>query len=58
VRGAGGTLPRGYAELNVYSRIIVDEAHERGIAVDIFDAARGGLALTYGGRTVRTLESL
>jgi GNAT-family acetyltransferase (TIGR03103 family) len=58
VRGAGGTLPRGYAELNVYTRIIVDEAHERGIAVDIFDAARGGLALTYGGRTVRTLESL
>jgi len=58
VRGAGGTLPRGYADLNVYTRIIVDEARMRGIAVDIFDPARGGLALTYGGRTVRTLESL
>jgi len=58
VRGAGGTLPRGYADLNVYTRIIVDEARVRGIAVDIFDPARGGLALTHGGRTVRTLESL
>ncbi|TMK50919.1 MAG: hypothetical protein E6G66_06880 [Actinobacteria bacterium] len=56
--GRGGTLPRGYADLNVYTRIIVDEARMRGIAVDIFDPARGGLALTYGGRTVRTLESL
>ncbi len=58
MRGAGGTLPRGYADLNVYTRIIVDEARVRGIAVDIFDPARGGLALTHGGRTVRTLESL
>src|SRR2546426_6074464 len=58
VRGTGATLPCGYDELNVYTRIIVDEALLRGIAVDICDAARGGLVLTHGGRTVRTLESL
>ena len=58
MRGAGSTLPHGYGDLNVYTRIIVDEARRRGIAVDIFDPTRGGLALTYGGRTVRTLESL
>ena len=54
----GAGVPRGYDELNLYTRIIVDEACRRGIAADIFDAARGGLALTHGGRTVRTLESL
>src|SRR5207247_4053180 len=58
VRRADRPLPRGYADLNVSTRIIVDEARVRGIAVDIFDPARGGLALTHGGRTVRTLESL
>ncbi|MEA2504769.1 MAG: hypothetical protein QOG36_1812 [Actinomycetota bacterium] len=51
-------LPHGYDRLNAYTRIIVDEAGRRGIAVEIFDAARGGLVLTNAGRSVRTLESL
>ncbi|MEA2502031.1 MAG: hypothetical protein QOH66_16 [Actinomycetota bacterium] len=51
-------LPHGYDRLNAYARIIVDEAGRRGIAVEIFDAGRGGLVLTNAGRSVRTLESL
>jgi GNAT-family acetyltransferase (TIGR03103 family) len=46
------------AELNPYARIIVDEAHRRGIAVEVDDAATGLLTLTYGGRAVCTRESL
>ena len=56
--GPGSPLPGGYDQLNVYARVIVDEASRRGIAVEIFDAVRGGLALTHAGRTLRTLESL
>jgi GNAT-family acetyltransferase (TIGR03103 family) len=51
-------VPGDYAALNAYSRIIVDEALRRGIAVDVFDPARGGLLLRHGGRVVRTFESL
>ena len=50
--------PAAYESLNVYTRIVVDEALRRGIAVEITDPARGGLVLTHGGRTVRTFESL
>jgi GNAT-family acetyltransferase (TIGR03103 family) len=57
-RPSSTTLPDGYDRLNAYTRIIVDEAHRRGIAVEIFDPGRGGLVLTNGGRSVRTLESL
>ena len=56
--GAGSPLPDGYHRLNVYTRIIVDEALRRGIAVEIPDPARGWLVLTQGPRSVRTLESL
>jgi GNAT-family acetyltransferase (TIGR03103 family) len=43
---------------NAYTRIIVDEALRRGITVEVFDPARGGLRLRHGGRAVRTFESL
>jgi GNAT-family acetyltransferase (TIGR03103 family) len=56
--GERGGRPDGYDDLNVYTRIIVDEAQSRGIAVEIDDPARGALRLTSAGRTVRTLESL
>ena len=56
--GDRGGRPVGYDALNVYTRIIVDEALGRGIAVEIDDPARGALRLTHDGRTVRTLESL
>jgi GNAT-family acetyltransferase (TIGR03103 family) len=56
-RSDGAGLGR-YRELNVYTRIIVDEALRRGIAVDITDPSRGGLVLRCAGRAVRTYESL
>lgn len=50
--------PAGYADANDYTRIIVDDALRRGIDVTIGDPSLGELALTHGGRTVRTFESL
>lgn len=44
--------------LNPYARIIVDEAHRRGIEVRVLDAASGLFALTQGGRRIRCRESL
>ncbi|MCB1512583.1 MAG: N-acetylglutaminylglutamine synthetase [Hyphomicrobiaceae bacterium] len=46
------------AALNPYSRIIVDEARRRGIAVSMIDAEGGFFRLTYGGRSVACRESL
>jgi GNAT-family acetyltransferase (TIGR03103 family) len=48
----------GYDRINRYTRIIVDEALARGIAVEVVDASLGELRLTLDGRTVTTLESL
>jgi GNAT-family acetyltransferase (TIGR03103 family) len=48
----------GYQELNPYTRIIVDKALARDIAVEIVDPALGELILSFGGRTITTLESL
>ena len=45
-------------ELNPYAKIIADEAHRRGIAVNVVDAESGLMKLTYGGRTIATRESL
>jgi len=45
-------------ELNVYARIIVDEARRRGIAVEIEDARAGLFRLSFGGRSVSCRESL
>ncbi|MEM7191902.1 MAG: N-acetylglutaminylglutamine synthetase [Pseudomonadota bacterium] len=47
-----------YNALNPYARIIVDEAHRRGIGVEIIDAEGGFFRLTYGGRSVACRESL
>ncbi|GJL83767.1 MAG: glutathione synthase [marine bacterium B5-7] len=46
------------SQLNIYARIIVDEAYRRGIVVDIVDAEGGFFDLSLGGRTVSCRESL
>lgn len=48
----------GYAALNRHTRVIVDEARARGVAVEVVDPKLGELCLRFGGRTVTTLESL
>lgn len=50
--------PQTETELNIYARIIVDEARRRGIGVDIEDAEAGLFRLTLGGRTIACRESL
>ncbi|MGS8175079.1 N-acetylglutaminylglutamine synthetase [Pseudomonas aeruginosa] len=45
-------------DLNPYARIIVDEAHRRGIEVRVDDAEGGLFTLTQGGRQIRCRESL
>jgi len=44
--------------LNVYAKIIVNEARRRGIAVEVLDADGGYFQLTMGGRTIGCRESL
>lgn len=44
--------------LNVYARIVADEALRRGISVRVIDAEGGYLELSHGGRTVKMRESL
>ncbi|TVR81481.1 MAG: N-acetylglutaminylglutamine synthetase [Rhodospirillales bacterium] len=46
------------ASLNIYARIIIDEARRRGIDVDIEDAEAGLFTLTLGGRAIACRESL
>ena len=50
--------PGGYEQLNRHTRVIVDEALARGVAVEIVDPVVGELCLRWGGRQVTTLESL
>ncbi len=50
--------PGPQAEFNPYARILVEEAHRRGIDVQVDDAAAGMFTLTHGGRRVRCRESL
>lgn len=50
--------PGPEAELNPYARIIVDEAHRRGIEVQVDDAEAGLFTLSQGGRRIRCRESL
>jgi GNAT-family acetyltransferase (TIGR03103 family) len=50
--------PAGYAELNSYTRVIVDEALRRRIAVEVVDPDAGELVLRYATREVTTVESL
>src|SRR5690606_19657105 len=47
-----------YDVLNPYARLIVDEAHRRGVHVDITDAEGGFFRLSHGGRAVHCRESL
>ncbi len=50
--------PSGYDQLNRYTTIIVDEAQQRGIHVEVGDPSLGELTLSLDGRRVRTFESL
>ncbi|MBF0590087.1 MAG: N-acetylglutaminylglutamine synthetase [Magnetococcales bacterium] len=51
----GDDTPEG---LNIYARIIIDEARRRGIAVEICNAVMGLFNLSFGGRTIKCWESL
>ncbi|MEM6354461.1 MAG: N-acetylglutaminylglutamine synthetase [Pseudomonadota bacterium] len=44
--------------LNLYARIIVDEARRRGIGIEVTDAEAGFFRLSYGGRSIKCRESL
>ncbi len=50
--------PGPQADFNPYARIIVEEAHRRGIEVQVDDAQAGLFTLAYGGRRIRCRESL
>lgn len=50
--------PGPEAPFNPYARIIVEEAHRRGIDVQVDDATAGMFTLSHGGRRVRCRESL
>ncbi len=45
-------------QLNPYASIIVDEAHRRGILVDVIDTEKGLFELRHGGVAIRCYESL
>lgn len=47
-----------YDALNPYARLIVDEAHRRGVHAEITDAEGGFFRLSHGGRSVHCRESL
>lgn len=51
-----GPTPDG--EVNIYARILIDEARRRGIGVDIEDAAAGIFVLHHGARRICCRESL
>ncbi len=50
--------PGPEAEFNPYARIIVEEAHRRGIEVQVDDADAGLFTLIHGSRRLRCRESL
>ncbi len=50
--------PADFDRLNPYARLIVDEAHRRGVAVDVTDAEGGFFRLSFGGRSIHCRESL
>ncbi len=50
--------PDRHPALNVYARILVDEARRRGIGVEVLDAEHGYFRLSQGGRSVTCRESL
>ena len=51
--------PAGTEEgLNPYAKILVDEAHRRGVGVEVIDVRAGLVSYSYGGRTITARESL
>jgi len=48
----------GLDDLNVYARIVADEALRRGVTVEVVDAEAGLIRLSHGGRIVHARESL
>jgi GNAT-family acetyltransferase (TIGR03103 family) len=50
--------PGPQAEFNPYARILVEEAHRRGIEVQVDDAQAGLFTLVHGSRRIRCRESL
>ena len=50
--------PQRGENLNIYAKIIIDEARRRGIHVEIEDAEAGLFFLTLGGRSLACRESL
>ena len=50
--------PDSFPGLNIYARILVDEALRRGIGVEVLDAEHGYFKLSHGGRAVTCRESL
>jgi GNAT-family acetyltransferase (TIGR03103 family) len=52
------TGERSDGDLNIYARIIIDEAYRRGIRVDVVDGDGGFFDLSLGGRSISCRESL
>ncbi len=50
--------PDDYGGLNIYARILANEARRRGIGVEVLDAGHGYFRLIHGGRTIVCRESL
>jgi GNAT-family acetyltransferase (TIGR03103 family) len=50
--------PESAVKLNPYADIIIEEAHRRGIAVEVLDQDAAYFQLSHGGRTVTCRESL
>lgn len=50
--------PAEDASLNIYAKIIVDEARRRGIQIEIEDAEAGLFRLSHGGRSIACREAL
>ncbi|MBD3389299.1 MAG: N-acetylglutaminylglutamine synthetase [Candidatus Altiarchaeales archaeon] len=50
--------PELEADLNIYAKIIVDEARKRGIDVNVLDAKNGYFEMVFGGKAIVCRESL
>jgi GNAT-family acetyltransferase (TIGR03103 family) len=50
--------PDSFSGLNIYARILVNEARRRGIGVEVIDAEHGYFKLSHGGRAITCRESL
>lgn len=50
--------PDAASDLNIYARILINEARRRGICVEVLDAEHGYFKLSFGGRSIVCRESL